>query len=166
MVSKTRLSLQDLPLNLDTLTEIEDESVFKLERLSPRPKENVANLMVDLTFELNLDLRVVARTSYTILDVMSDVGGLDSILISGVSFFLSVWNFKHFDNHLVSRLYKLTGRGDNSYFKPAKIGNLSDYVINLLPKKAVCCRKSRREMALDKAHEALEKEIDIVSLIR
>ena len=69
MVSKTRLSLQDLPLNLDNLTEIEDESVFKLERLSPRPKENVANLMVDLTFELNLDLRVVARTSYTILEI-------------------------------------------------------------------------------------------------
>ena len=56
---------------------------------------------------MNLDYTTVTRSGYTILDVLSDVGGIMSILFSAMSMFLSAWNYNHFDNFLVSRLFKV-----------------------------------------------------------
>ena len=46
------------------------------------------------------------RTGYTVLDILSDVGGLQGILISVISFSLSILNHSHLDGHLVSKLFK------------------------------------------------------------
>ena len=55
---------------------------------------------------MNLDLVVIQRSGYTILDILSDVGGLQGILISIISLFLSTWNYNQLNSYLVSRLYK------------------------------------------------------------
>ena len=44
--------------------------------------------MFGVTFEMSLDLLIVSRNGYTMLDILSDVGGIESILISGISLFL------------------------------------------------------------------------------
>ena len=59
-----------------------------------------------MTFEMNLDLKIVARSGYTFLDLLSDVGGIESILITGTSFFLVIVNHNYLDSYMVSRLYK------------------------------------------------------------
>ena len=38
---------------------------------------------------------------------MSDIGGMQGMLISTVALILSFWNYKFFDNYMVTRLYKL-----------------------------------------------------------
>lgn len=44
---------------------------------------------------------------YTLLDLISDIGGIQSLLFSAFAFLVSVWNYNMFDNYMVSRLYKL-----------------------------------------------------------
>ena len=41
------------------------------------------------------------------LDWISDVGGIQGILISVMAMLISFWNYNQFENHMVSRLYKL-----------------------------------------------------------
>ena len=56
--------------------------------------------------QMNMDLSIVQRTGYTLLDVLSDVGGLQGILISGFALFLSIVNHSSLENYLVSKTFK------------------------------------------------------------
>ena len=56
---------------------------------------------------MNLDLRVVSRDGYTLLDLISDIGGAQGMLISLSAFFLSIWNHNYFDNYMVSSLFRV-----------------------------------------------------------
>ena len=70
-----------------------------------------------LAFEINLDLLFVNRDGYTAIDVLSDIGGMESIFISGITIFLSLWNYKHFDSYMASQMYKVSGgSGPETYF--------------------------------------------------
>ena len=68
-------------------------------------------MQMDLTVEMDLDLIDISRSGYTILDMMSDVGGLQGILLSFCFVLIMIWNHNHFDNYLASRLFKIK---DNS----------------------------------------------------
>ena len=39
--------------------------------------------------------------------MLSDVGGIQSILLSGVGVALGIWNYNNFDNYMASHLYKV-----------------------------------------------------------
>ena len=90
---------------MDELTEIENLSPFKIEELSAQPYEKDDFTRQDVTIEMNLDLRVIARDGYTMLDWVSDVGGIQGMLISVVVFILSIWNHNYLDNYMVSSLF-------------------------------------------------------------
>lgn len=109
-VSTTKLFLQDEIVNLDDFTELSDESIFKLELLPMQPYEEDLVTLMDITVEMNLDLRVVARNGYTFLDYLSDIGGMQSMLISAVAYFMAIWNYNYFDNYMVTRLFKMRQR--------------------------------------------------------
>ena len=74
-VLQTKLELQDYLINMDELTEIEDYTPFKVEEFSKMSYEKDDFTRQDVTVEMNLDLRVVSRDGYTLLDWVSDVGG-------------------------------------------------------------------------------------------
>ena len=78
---------------MDELTELEDASIFKLDMLPIRPYEKDYIVKVEITVEMNLSQLVIARAGYNILDYLSDIGGMQGMLISGVAFFLAFWNF-------------------------------------------------------------------------
>ena len=78
---------------MDELTELENASIFKLELLPKRPYEKDYDVKVDLTIEMNLDQKVIERAGYTFLDYLSDIGGMQGLLISGVAYLVSVWNY-------------------------------------------------------------------------
>lgn len=55
---------------------------------------------------MSLDQTLIERTGYTVLDILSDVGGLQGIFVSVIFLFLSVLNHNDLDNYLVSKLFK------------------------------------------------------------
>ena len=85
--------LQDELVNLDDLTELEDASVFKLENEKSRSYEKDYYTTTDITIEMNRNLTRIAREGYTVLDWISDVGGMQGMLISGIALFMTFWNF-------------------------------------------------------------------------
>ena len=95
-----------MAVDLDELTELEDSSVFKLEQKNSRPFEREPTFIIGLAFEMNYDLNVVSRNTYNILDLLSDIGGIQSLLVTFFNLLLSIWNYNHFSNYMVSKLYK------------------------------------------------------------
>ena len=112
---------------------------------------------------MSLDRTLIERNGYTILDILSDLGGLQSILISGVSFLLSILNYNHLNGYLVSQLFK---SDHNALPTLTTCDSVKEFCIGLLPSKLVFCHKRRKQIAMEKARAALEKELDIIYLIR
>ena len=48
-----------------------------------------------------MDLTIIERNGYTIVDLFSDIGGIQSFLSSIIGIFLSFWNHNYLDNYLV-----------------------------------------------------------------
>ena len=154
-VRTTKLLLQDEVINLDEITELEDETVFHLEQMPQRSYEKDEDVQLDITVEMNLNQLVIARDGYTLLDFISDIGGMQGMMLSGAALILLMWNFNYLENFLVSRLYKLSShafpfddfRSRKSYdqsLNPKKYSNCADYFYDKLPNCLRCCCKSRK----------------------
>ena len=104
-----------------------------------------------ISFEMNMDLLSVGRVGYNVIDMFSDIGGIQSIIMTTFALILSVLNHNHFDSYMAQQLYKLTSLKSSSptkedktdYFRPSKYANSKEFLIDALPKRWVCCRKSR-----------------------
>ena len=90
------------------MTELENETVFSLDQLPTKSYEKDYDVQLDITVEMNLNQLIVARDGYTILDFISDVGGIQSLLFSGVAIFVGIWNYHYNENLLVSKLYRIS----------------------------------------------------------
>ena len=171
-ISKTHIFLQDQAIDLDDLTLIEDDSIFKVEKLANQPYEaGDLSVVMDITIEMNLNQGVLARTGYTILDVLSDVGGIQSLIASAIALWLSVWNYKHFDNYMAASLFKIkksSTTNDDVFIKPTSFCNLIEYLIDLIPSFCFhkCFRKNRRMRGIEEARRQMAKEINIVEIIK
>ena len=81
--------------------------------------------------------------------MLSDIGGIEAILISFITFFLSFWNYKHFDSYMVEHLYKIGFREkdsreeDEALIEETKCENIKYLCMDWLPRKLVCCRRSK-----------------------
>ena len=62
-------------------------------------------MVVSFTFEMDLDKYVIKRDGYTILDMLSDIGGIQAVLYSFFAVLVSVSSYKNFDNTLASKLF-------------------------------------------------------------
>ena len=76
LISRQNLQLQDKMFDLDFLTEHETDALFDVKQIAWRAYEQRAETMMVITLEHNLDLQQIERSWYTLLDVLSDVGGL------------------------------------------------------------------------------------------
>ena len=180
----TKLLLQDLVVNLDDITKLEDSNVFDMKPMLTRPLNPQSNpgLVMEMSFEMNLDQTVITRDGYTILDVLSDMGGFQRVLFSFFSIIAAILNMSNFDSYLASKLYKLNdnnkhlGQDQNQSHKPSKsiyfqhkeTSSLKEFIGKILPRKMLCkaCRKNKRQKDIKMAVDSLEKEIDIVEMIR
>ena len=63
-------------MNLDSITAFEDSSLFKIEFMQSRSYELDDFTLMSFILEVNLDQLVISRSNYTILDFLSDVGGI------------------------------------------------------------------------------------------
>lgn len=71
----------------------------------PYEKDDIVRM--DITVEMNLNKKMVARDGYTSLDFLSDIGGMQGMLISFAAIWLAFWNHNQLENFLVSKLYIL-----------------------------------------------------------
>ena len=62
---------------------------------------------MDITVERNLSMQIIQREGYNAFDLLSDIGGLQQILLSIITIFIAFWNYNNFDNYMVTRLFKL-----------------------------------------------------------
>ena len=62
--------------------------------------------------QMDLNLTVITRDGYQMLDVFSDVGGLRVALLAGISVLLNVWNHNYLDSYMASKLFKSGGTND------------------------------------------------------
>ena len=95
-----------MAIDLDEITELEDSSVFRLEQKDSRAFERSPAFVIGLMFEMNYDLKVVSRNTYNILDLLSDIGGIQSIFVTFFNLLLNIWNYNHLNNYMISKLYK------------------------------------------------------------
>ena len=114
---------------------------------------------------MNLDLNLIERTGYTVLEILSDIGGLQGILISAISLLLSVLNYNYLDDYLVAKLFKSESKF-TLHAQPI-FGRIKEFCIaKLIPRKLVCCRKEQNKFAMEQARESLSKESDIIKMFR
>ena len=171
-VSKMQISLQDRSIDLDSLTEIEDDSTFTIEAMPKRSFELNMNVQTDITIEMNLDFVSLSRSRYTALDVLADIGGINSMLISFLGLFFAAWNYGHFDNQMAAQLFRIKEKSGQQIsaelFRPAKCCNFVEFFIDLVPirHREKCCRKSLQMTAIEKARAMMAKEVNIVEIVR
>lgn len=101
------------------------------------------------------------RNVLTFFDALSDVGGLNGILVTIFTILTATWNYNAFDNFLISRLFKITKQKDDvdtddEYFNKSeyiRLGNFpffKEFFISWMPiccpcfKSAKICSKNRR----------------------
>ena len=109
--------MQDKDLDLDDLTELENDAIFSVDQTSTLSYEKGYDVQMDIQFEMNLDKVTMARTGYTFLDVLSDVGGINGLFISFFAVIVGFMNYNHFENYLVSRLFMVRGSEDQPHLK-------------------------------------------------
>lgn len=108
------------------------------------------------------------------------------MLISFVAAGLSFWNYNHFDNFMVTRLYKLykpnkDGRSrsksntfqESEFLEPPLMINTKEYIKDLLPSclaccsgKKTCCGPNRVDRAFAKAREKIAEETNIIEIVK
>ena len=91
---------------------------------------------MDITLEMDLTLTQVSRDGYTYLDWISDIGGIQGILISTMAIVLSLWNYNNLDNFMASKLYRfknLYKRNENETLKSGICTGVKDYLCDTLP---------------------------------
>ena len=94
-------------MNMDEMTKISYDGLFKLMRKHVMPYEKPDETWVSVTIERSLDLQSYERSLYTVLDFLSDIGGFHGMLVLVAATLASAWTFNDFDNYLVSRLFKI-----------------------------------------------------------
>ena len=62
---------------------------------------------MDVSIEMNRDKITLTRTVYNSLDVLADIGGLNSLIVSAIATFISIWNYGHFETKMAKQLYMI-----------------------------------------------------------
>lgn len=134
---------------LDDLTQKQHTDVFQIEPIPVFSYEKPDNTWLAITVEMNLDLMTYERTIYTMFDLLSDIGGLSSILISLLAIVASAWNHNNFDNMMVAHLFRIKPsqqEGEVETNEPmtgaSSYPNCGEYVRSLLPD--CCCKPCPR----------------------
>ena len=114
---------------------------------------------MNISIEMNLDRTNLIRECYDILDLLSDVGGIQTIMLVLTSVVLSVLNYGNFDTFMASRLFKIkresaTDDGglnifeQSDYFRGSKYNNIRLCLMDCLPSRLVCCKRSYSERGI------------------
>ena len=121
-------------MNGDMLTENVIDTVF---RMVDKPIQSYerpdSSVQMDVTIERNLSLVKISRDGYTFLDWISDIGGIQGILISTIAIFMGIWNYNSLDNFLSTKLYQIKAQSSTENLRFSALTGMKDYLCDLLP---------------------------------
>ena len=103
-----------MPIDLEDLTEYSREKLFTLERSAFQIIPDNFEEAMAVNYEIDFDLSEYRRSYYTTLDFFSDIGGLQSILITFFSVLLSVINQNRIGNFLAFNLFMIAPEKDKN----------------------------------------------------
>ena len=132
---------------------------------------------------MDLNQKVISRSGYTVLDLISDIGGMQGVLISFFAIIVGVWNHNMIDNHLVSRLYMLESRPNPNkprHRQPSTPGRFismmpraSQNMLEFLKDSIIgwkcltrCCKPNHFYHGFELAREKLKMETNIIEIIK
>ena len=92
---------------MDHYTELVDSQIFKLNRMPLQVINGPPHMLMLLSFEMDLDMDVINRVGYNVIDMFSDIGGIQSIIMTTFALILTVLNYNYFDSYMAQKLYKL-----------------------------------------------------------
>ena len=78
------------------------------------PSEVKEWTQMEISVEMDLDVTMLQREYYDLLECMSDIGGILQILLSGIAFILVILNYQHMDNFLAAQLFKIDSGGSDN----------------------------------------------------
>ena len=132
-----------------------------------------ADFIAGIDIENNLDITVLERNVYTILDVLSQVGGLASALVSLVVGIIGLMNYNHLESYMASKVFKIYEDNSDKHSSSnsqaitfSTWGNITECLTDALPSRLVCCKKTKRQRVIKKARVALSEEMDILELVK
>ena len=91
-------------------TKEDHEDIFKIQETKKRPYEFPDNVHIQVTFEFDLDLTVIDRQVYSILDFLGDIGGLGEALFFLGGALLVLLQYGQFDAMMVRHLYRVRNK--------------------------------------------------------
>ena len=111
----------------------------------------------------------MTRSVYTFWQLLGDVGGLNSFIISTVAFAVSFFTFNQDKNYLAGKLYKpKSTTGEKEVLHPGKQWSLAEYLQEMLPHCCLflcCLRPRRKDKIFRRARDSYAEEIDVVHLL-
>ena len=76
------------------MTELQDSTLFDATQKNWVPVEYYSESgIMSVSFEMDLDQYAIERSQFTVLDLLSNIGGLESIFISVMGLIVSIWNW-------------------------------------------------------------------------
>lgn len=104
-ISLSTLELQDKIWQWGGWTKEDIKSIFRIDQSVTRPYEFPDNVHTQITYELNLDMKVIDRQVYSVLDWLGDIGGLVEALFFIGQIALFSFTFGQYESMMVSSLF-------------------------------------------------------------
>ena len=126
---------------------------------------------MDINIEMDLSQIYLTRSYYSILDFLSDIGGVKGSLLSLISWFLAIYNSNIIDNFMVQRIYKIKSENDTSTSAHIEAGKLDSLSLWWQSTASwifckICCKPNRTRQGYLKARSQLLQEINIIDFIK
>ena len=100
--------MQDKPINYGSSTEYEADSIYRLKESYIKTVKRAPDQLMDLYFQVDYNKTVIERELYTILDFLSDIGGVIEIIVMSFGVVLAIVHHRYPEVFAASRLYKIS----------------------------------------------------------
>ena len=133
--------------------------------------------MQGVSIEMSKDLILIQRNGYTLLDILSDVGGMQGFLLSVAGFFVGMLRYHDADAYLLSRLFdtsqretgaKVIAEADSSQEVDVETRSRIKYFCfqRILCDNRLCFKREKKEIVIETAYAQFLQEADLVHMIR
>ena len=124
------------------------------------------------SFATSLNKKILKRSHYTILDYLSDIGGMQGLLLVSFGFLNALLNSQNSEELLIAKLFKFREENEEQLEDKKKRDDRETSGFTKLRLYGLICFKwcrrqnIRERMAMKRAKQNLNKEADLVELLR
>ena len=174
-ITRAEAELQDLYLDFDSLTAYEVQTLYDIKQGQSRivglASEGSWSPMM-FSFQMSLSKQILKRSHYSMLDFLSDIGGMQGLLLVSFGFLNAILNSQNSEELLIAKLFKFREENEEQLEdKKERDDRETSGFTKLRLYGLICfkwCRRQnmRERMAMKRAKQDLNKEADLVELLR